>query len=598
MNQRDAGNPALEDRKEGKFLLNTTLIVLSISVLSGCMVPIKRETPMSQKKSTSVPDSALEAMEESIPKTVLKQFTSQPILRIGFMEGYEKIDFRVSGEFDITDLEGDPIFSGVTSHLKWRSLLDDAAHGATFIYSVFVTACRDESEAVDIVEKIQRIYPQVRMQCFGGQVVVAGQMVNDNSKYRILAGAFETEAEAMKLMQKFTEEYAPRIVREKAKDATGKIEVYDAEYDYSSVVEDGFRIKPLSDSTTITLYGVKVGAGFNWESMSDRTYRGLIEMRIGNDAKLCAISEIPLDLYLKGVVPAEMPAGYPIEALKCQAVSARSEVLAKIGTKHLNDPFDFCANVHCQVYSGITNEAESTDEAVTSTRGEVMYFEDRICDAVYSAVCGGHTEHKENVWNPPEEPYLQGRFDMDVAEKNLPKLDLSQEKNVRKWIDERPDVFCNLNQDDIPPILTHSRKYFRWEVSYSRKELEDIIKRRTGEDIGTLYDLIPLERGVSGRLIEMEVLGSRKNLRIKKELNIRRALSPTYLRSACFVIDIEVDNIGTPMGFTFRGAGWGHGVGMCQVGAAAMALNGYKYRDILKHYYKGIEVRAVYGEIE
>jgi SpoIID/LytB domain protein len=518
-------------------------------------------------------------------------------MRIGFMEGYEKIDFRISGEFDVTDINGEPIFSGVTSHLKWRSLLD-AAHGATFIYGVLVTACREESKAIELVEKLRRLYPQVRMQRLGGQLVVAGQMINDNTKYRILAGAFETEAEAKKLLQKFTDGYAPRVIREKVKEPFGKIEVYDAEYDFSSVIEDGFRIEPRSEETTITLYGVKVGSGFNWESMADRTYKGGIEIRVGNDARLCAISEIPIDRYLKGVVPAEMPSGYPAEALKAQAVSARSEVLAKIGTKHLNDSFDFCANVHCQVYSGITNEAESTNEAVAATRGEVMYYDDRICDAVYSAVCGGHTEHKRNVWNPPDEPYLMGRYDLNESKGEHTKLDLSREKDVRKWINDRPDVFCSLNQDDLPTILAYSRKYFRWEVSYSRKELEDIIKKRTAEDIGTLYDIVPLQRGISGRLIEIEILGSRKNIRVKKELNIRRALSPTYLRSACFVIDIEVDQIGTPMAFTFRGAGWGHGVGMCQTGAAVMALQKHKYKDILKHYYSEVEIQNVYGAAE
>ena len=551
---------------------------------------------MSNKKTNFLQDISMDTMEEHIPKIVLKQYPSQPILRIGFMEGYEKIDFRISSEFNITDLDGETIFTEVTSHLKWRSLLDQA-HGATFIYSILVTACREESKAIELVDRLRRLYPQVRMQRLGGQLVIAGQMVNDNTKYRILAGAFETEAEAKKLLQKFSEDYAPRIIREKVKEPTGRIEVYDAEYDYSAIIDEGFRIIPLSDETTITLYGVKVGSGFNWESMADRTYKGIIEIRVGNDAKLCAISEIPIDQYLKGVVPAEMPAGYPPEALKCQAVAARSEVLAKLGTKHINDPFDYCANVHCQVYSGTTNEAESTNKAVSSTHGEVLYYEDRICDGVYSAVCGGHTEHKQNVWNPPEEPYLVGIYDAKDKGKP-PKLNLSKEKKVREWIASRPDVFCSLNRDDLPNILAYSKKYFRWEVSYARKELEEIIKKRTGEDIGTLYDIIPLERGISGRLIEIEVLGSRKNIRVKKELNIRRALSPTYLRSGCFVIDIEMGDIGTPMAFTFRGAGWGHGVGMCQIGAAVMALDGYKYKNILAHYYQVIKINSVYGATE
>jgi len=566
-------------------------VTLFIMILTGCRGPTKRELPMSPK-SNFIADSSFDTLGDTIPKTVLKQYPKFPLLRIGFMEGYEKIDFRVSGEFTVTDLEGNPIFSNVTSQLKWRSLLDQA-HGATFIYSVLVTACRGEAQAMETVERLKRLYPQVRMQRVGGQLVIAGQMVNDNTKYRILAGAFETEAEAKKLSLKFLDSFAPRVIREKVKEPSGQIEVYDAEYDYSAMIEDGFRIEPMNEETTVTLYGVKIGSGFNWESMADRTYRGLVELRIGNDARLCAISEIPIDRYLKGVVPAEMPAGYPLEALKSQAVAARSEVLAKIGTKHLNDPFDFCANVHCQVYSGTTVETDNTNKAVESTLGETLYYDDRICDAVYSAVCGGHTEHKHNVWNPPEEHYLTGKYDANDESKFT--LDLSREKDAREWIEDRPDVYCSLNQEDLPTILTYSRKYFRWEVSYSRKELEDIIKQRTGEDIGTLYDIIPLERGISGRLNEIEILGSRKNLRIKKELNIRRALSQTYLRSACFVIDIEVDQIGTPMAFTFKGAGWGHGVGMCQIGAAVMALHKIKYRNILKHYYTDTEIRKIYN---
>jgi stage II sporulation protein D len=564
---------------------------------AGCIRYPKREAHMYNPRTNFLADSTSENLGEPLPKIVVKQFDAEPILRIGFMEGYEKIDFRISGEFDVNDLDGDPVFTGVNSRLKWRSLVE-GGHGATFIYSVLVTACREESEAIEMVEKLRRLYPQVRMQRLGGQLVISGEMVNDNTKYRILAGAFETETEAKKLLAKFSDEFAPRIIREKAKEPRGRIEVYDAEYDYSTKLEDGFRIVPRSPETTITLYGVKVGSGFQWESMSDRTYRGIVEIRLGNDARLTAISEIPLDQYLRGVVPAEMPAGYPAEALMAQAVAARSAVLAKLGTKHLNDAYDFCANVHCQVYSGIVSEAENTNLAVAMTGGEVIYYEDNICDAVYSAVCGGHTEHKRNVWNPPDEAYLQGIYYAIPGDSNQFNLDLTKEKDVRAWIDQRPDVYCSLNRENLPTLLAYSKKYFRWEVSYSRKELEDIIKKRTDEDIGILYDIIPLTRGVSGRLMEIEVLGSRKNIRIKKELNIRRALSPTYLRSACFVIDIEMGEMGTPLAFHFRGAGWGHGVGLCQIGAAVMALDDFSYRNILEHYYKDIEVKSVYAAVK
>ncbi|MFH1861559.1 MAG: SpoIID/LytB domain-containing protein [bacterium] len=591
---------ALDRRTLLKICLLWTALFIGTLALFSCLVPAKREAPMYNRSASPTLDSSeatfpssTEVFENSIPKIPMKQYPGEPLLRIGFMKGYEKIDFRISGKFNLTDLDGQPIFTEIVSPLKWRSLIEDG-RGATFIYSVLVTACREEAQTIELVNKLRRLFPQVRMQRLGGRLMIEGEVVNDNTKYRILAGAFETEAEANKLMQKFSEEYAPRVIREKVKEPQGNIEVYDAEYDYSSTIENGFRIVPLEDDVTITLYGVKVGAGFQWESMADRTYKGIIEIRVGNDARLCAISELPIDGYLQGVVPAEMPAGYPLEALKAQAVAARSEVLAKLGTQHLNDPFDFCANVHCQVYSGTSSEAESTNEAVRSTHGEVLFYGDYLCDAVYSAVCGGHTEHKHNVWNPPEEPYLIGKFDAPKEMGEFADLDLSREKSVRQWISSRPEVFCSLNRPDLPALLSYSKKYFRWEVKYSRKELEEIIKTRTGEDIGTLYDIIPLQRGVSGRLNEVEILGSRKNIRIKKELNIRRALSPTYLRGACFVIDIEMGEIGIPLGFTFHGAGWGHGVGMCQTGAAVMALDGYKYKEILSHYYTDAAVRRVY----
>lgn len=568
-------------------------IVFSL-ISAGCASSHKHEDPMVSPRSGYLSDSSLEKLEASLPKIVAKQFPGPPTLRIGFMEGYEKIDFRVSGKFSITDLEGDPVFSGVASRLKWRALLE-GAHGGTFIYSILVAACRDESEAMAVVERLRRLYPQVRMQRLGGQLLIGGDLVNDNTKYRVLAGAFETEAECKKLLQKFGEEYSPRVIREKVKDPRGKLEVYDAEYDFSSKIEDGFRIVPAGNETIITLYGVKVGAGFQWQSQTDRPYKGIIEIRVGNDARLMAISEIPLDRYLQGVVPAEMPAGYPVEALKAQAVAARSAVLAKLGTRHLNESYDFCANVHCQVYSGISNEAPATNEAVNATGGEILYYEDRICDAVYSAVCGGHTEHKRNVWNPPDESYLQGIYDEIGGKAKKLGLDLSREKDVRKWIEERPNVFCSLNRTDLPHSIASSKKYFRWEVSYSRKELEDIIKKRTGEDIGILYDIVPQQRGVSGRLMEVEILGSRRNIFVQKELNIRRALSPTYLRSACFVIDVEMGDMGMPLAFHFKGAGWGHGVGMCQIGAAVMAHDKYDYRKILAHYYKEAIVHSIYS---
>ncbi|MBM3325014.1 MAG: SpoIID/LytB domain-containing protein [Calditrichaeota bacterium] len=369
---------------------------------------------------------------------------------------------------------------------------------------------------------------------------------------------------------------------------SGKIEVFDANLEESWIISDGLRILPQDLTVETKVFAVRVGTGFRWEREEDRSYAGVVEIRLDHEGKLAAISEIPIDVYLRGVVPAEMPAGFPMEALKAQAVAARSEVLAKLFTKHLNDPFDVCATEHCQVYAGVTHEDPRTNEAVIETSGEVLMREGALMDAVYCAVCGGHTEDASRVWASPQPGSSKGVW--CCAPKKIPAVDLTTEEGAREWILSAPDVYCNVPAEVLPVNPDYTRRHFRWEVTYNRQELEKIIARNTGQDIGTLFEILPLERGVSGRLLLIEILGSRKNLKIKKEINIRRALSPTMLESSCFVVDIEQDEQGLPAEIMLTGAGWGHGAGMCQVGAAHMALQGKTYREILAHYYPGTSV--------
>jgi len=362
-------------------------------------------------------------------------------------------------------------------------------------------------------------------------------------------------------------------------------------------ITDGFRLIPKGDSCSITLHDVREGTGFHWEREVDRSYPGVIEIRVDHRGLLMSLVELPLEVYLCGVVPAEMPASFPIEALKAQAVAARSEVLAKIGVKHPNDPFDLCAHVHCQAYSGCTHYDPRASKAVADTRGYVIMLDGQVAEAVYSSCCGGHTEDKLNVWNPPEAPHLKGGWDADAKEVMPRELDLTREGDVEKWISMTPPAWCNTTaHKNVPPALQRAVENFRWEINYSRRELEDIIRRKTGEDIGMVIGIVPLQRGVSGRLMEIEIQGARRNLRIQRELNIRAALSPQYLRSACFVVDVEAGEDGQPINFKLRGAGWGHGVGMCQTGAGAMAAAGKSFQRILTHYYPGIKVERVYGE--
>ncbi len=519
-----------------------------------------------------------------------------PVIRIGLMEEYDRIDFVLQGPFDMVDLEDNIVEENFESDQRWH-LVPDQTNEARAVYSVLTTAFARKDSADKLRRDLTHRKHAARILEVGEEISIEGRLITNNVKYRVLVGRWGTEREARANLAAFQSEFAPRIVRQVIKPSTGTLELFDEDFGTSRNIENGLRLIPKSSESKVVLFNVREGTGFHWERESDRTYDGIIEIRLDPRALLMALTEISLERYLKGVVPSEMPASYPLEALKAQAVAARSEALAKIGVKHLNDPFDLCGTVHCQVYTGCTNLADKTSQAVEETCGRMLMMNNTVVEAVFSSCCGGHTENKVNVWNPPEAAHLEGKWDSENGCPYEEELDLRNELDVTKWITDKPDVWCNASaHEDLPNILNHSEKYFRWEVVYTRRELEEIIRRKSGEDIGTLMNIIPLKRGISGRLMEVEIQGTRKNLNIQRELNIRRMLSSSYLNSACFVVDVEFGEDARPINFIFRGAGWGHGVGMCQVGAGVMAANGKTYQEILAHYYPGTTVEKVYGE--
>ena len=554
----------------------TAIILAGVSIMFGAAAS---ENPL--------PDNNYQAIGfESII-----DITGTPILRIGLLSGYKRIDFHLDGIFTITDLNDKPIISEINSDLRWRAKIEES-DSAEFKYHVLLKTFGSFTQAQAAADSLAEKGYDTRVAVIGSLIKIDGEVVNDPRKYRLLVGSFASEEECDSLIGEFFEEFNPRAVRTLVGPAKGKLEFYDAEFDFSGTLDNGFRLIPQNTGSRVVLHKVRIGKGFHWEDSEDRIYPGIIEIRIDHEGRLQAINEITIDMYLRGVVPSEMPASYPMEALKAQAVAARSEVMSKLSAKHLNDPFDFCATVHCQVYSGATKSAARSSEAVLATTGEVNTFKGKICDAVYSAVCGGHTENKENVWNSPPEDYLVGVF--DSPGRNGRQFSLKDSADYRSWVDSLVPVHCNVLANGSPPELKGAAKYFRWEETYSRPDMESIIRKKTNTDIGTFYGIELLRRGVSGRLIEIEILGSRRNLKIKNELNIRRSLSKTHLKSSSFYVTMNLDPDGIPYEITFHGAGWGHGVGMCQVGAAVMAHKGSIYTAILEHYYSGTAIKRVY----
>ena len=382
---------------------------------------------------------------------------------------------------------------------------------------------------------------------------------------------------------------------------------------------------PKEAKASFSLNDVTIGVDFHWQRKETQTFVGTLHFVIEAD-KVCAINELPVERYLESVISSEMSATSSLELLKAHAVISRSWLLAQMvqrrGKKNAqagffsfvkkddelirwydredHTIFDVCADDHCQRYQGITKAtSKHVAEAVESTSGEILMYENQICDARFSKCCGGISEEFRYCWQDVEKPYLKAVRD-DCSQGNAQTMpDLTIEENAEKWIMSKPEAFCNTSDKHIISQVLNSydqetTDFYRWTVEYSQQELSQLIAEKLKADFGLITDLIPLERGKSGRISKLKIVGTKKTFTIGKELEIRRTLSNTHLYSSAFVACKEDVEEGIPQRFVLHGAGWGHGVGLCQIGAAVMGEKGYDYKQILHHYYKDAEIKKIY----
>ena len=345
-------------------------------------------------------------------------------------------------------------------------------------------------------------------------------------------------------------------------------------------------IKNHDANSSIKIKQVPYGIGWWWAGAEDRSYQGSLEFYINENNQIDVVNVLDIETYLYGVVPSEIGVTAPIEALKAQAVCARSEAMVGLRTgKYAGPHHTLTADVMCQVYSGNGKTNNAVRNAVNATKGEVLVYHDTIISAYYASNCGGHSENIENVWpeRSTHKVYWSGRPDMDEKM----SLDLTQADDIRTWIESEPDSWCK--PSNITPEW--SKKYFRWQRSITPEILSTAVAEQH-RDIGRIYDIIPLERGVSGRIYDILFVGNDGYCRVKGELNIRR-LVDTPLKSSCFVVD-KIGPVSKPISFIISGAGWGHGVGMCQTGAIARANSEWKYKDILGHYFRESTIQHEY----
>lgn len=378
------------------------------------------------------------------------------------------------------------------------------------------------------------------------------------------------------------------------------------------------------ESESFLIKDVIIGIQFHWQQKEKQRFIGSLKLLI-EDNGITAVNILPVEDYLTSVISSEMNANSSVEFLKAHAIISRSWLLAQIDKRNkiLSESgeysskqeteeelikwydredhtlYDVCADDHCQRYQGITKlYAHNAQTAVEETRGMVLTYNDVICDARFSKACGGIAESFENVWEPVHHPYLTKVVDYKFEPDNF-DLNLKDEKAADKWIRNSPPAFCNTTDKKILSLVLQdydlkTTDFYRWKVELNQEEISALILKKSGLDFGMVYDLIPIERGDSGRLIKLKIVGSKKTLTIGKELEIRKYLSESHLYSSAFVVDKEDVKDGVPGKFVLTGAGWGHGVGLCQIGAAVMSEKGYNFDEILLHYFRGAKISKIY----
>lgn len=386
--------------------------------------------------------------------------------------------------------------------------------------------------------------------------------------------------------------------------------------------EDTHVFVPAEGTGIFSVNNVKIGIGFHWERDCCQRFNGALVLKPADDGEMWVLNRIDIEDYLRSVIASEMNPAAPEAFLEAHAIISRSWAYAMLERRHA-DPdneaeecvesddtivrwhdradhtlFDLCADDHCQRYQGIPEaNAERASEAVENTRGTVLTYEGELCDARFSKCCGGVFEEFETCWGKESHPYLApGRDTADVD--RFP--DLTRENNAEEWMMTSPKAYCNTK--DAEALATVLKNYdlettdfYRWKRDYTQQELSGLIARYSPRPLGKILNLEPVDRGPSGRIKLLKITGTEGSITIGKELEIRRWLAPTHLYSSAFIVERrDIGEDGVPGAFRLHGAGWGHGVGLCQIGAAMMSLDGLDAREILLHYYRGAKLEKLW----
>jgi len=492
-----------------------------------------------------------------------------PLVTIRLLDGQEEVSFTVRENAVLRPRGGESVVlrAGQTFRVRAREVLP----AALAYYPLLGDAAYADRRRLAATRRLwEERGAEVRQRITGGIYGIAGRVV-DNRRLVLIAASDGSEQAARDFAEDSLARYGGRtgIYSEVVRRPSGTVEVLGA----SGRIARGNALVGFDGSAGFTLRPAQGD-----RTPQDHLYRGRLYVTLDASGRLAAVLGIALEELLRGLVPSEIPAGSPPEALKAQAVTARSNVLAQIGTRHLTEPYVLCNEVHCQAYQGASVETAATDAAVAATRGEALFgrLDRTLVDAVYSALCGGHGEDNDAVWPTLPNPSLRGRPDLPSSAAGAYSAGLRDEAKLRAFLSEAPAAWC-ARATGAP------RGRYRWERRFTPEEIDRLVSELK---VGRVRNLVITARGISGRARVLWVEGEAGRAVVEGELRIRRLLA--NLPSAMFVVDRAGSS------FVLHGGGWGHGVGMCQWGAVGRAQAGQDYRSILRAYYAGAEVARIY----
>ena len=534
--------------------------------------------------------AALWAVRLSSSAAVDSQGSSEgPTLRIGVVRDSTHVRLIAYAEFEILSSAGRAVFTCAGPNVLRFSAV--GGRPGTFYYYVVVAEFEKRNKP-----QARRLLTQLREALTVGMEILETSprlaqpkdRTGQGKRLLVAVGPFDDLDLADQWKQYLLRTYPAYIVKDTSKRATGEIHLYDRQDRLLARMKDSLAIR-LKDERQLLSVEALEQTGPRWadQKRTRPRYRGSLEIRLNDSGRLTAINALSLEEYVKGVVPSEIGATAPFEALKAQAITARSEALHKLGSDHhLNDPYDFCDRPHCQTYHGLRDQTGTSVRAVTETRGLVLVNGNEIVDAVYCHSCGGVSADSRDVWRSLNYPFFRAAYDRRFW-RSSPNL--SSERRAHSWLDSRPDVFCNPTQRGFPE---YAKKYFRWTRHMDGAKLEQTINRI--RRVGQILDLEVVERAESGRVRVLRVHGSRERVRFTGGPNVCLILGD--LPSSFFVLDAEHDRRSPHAitSLTIRGGGFGHGVGMCQMGARMMAHRGYSCEEILGHYYPQTSITKAY----